>query len=156
VVRGFASVGLFPTCGFLVVVASLVCSGLHGVVLWDVWPVLPGICAWRLSGSLPGVSHHCLSILQIARCFSPGAPPRRHLRSCLLGYSSGLVACRCLAPACHAWLVEVSLCMTLSCKDFLLKKKRCRWYPTRLRRTHHRYSCQTRAGRGLFHITFTI
>jgi hypothetical protein len=65
--------------GFLVVVASLVCSGLHSVVLWDVWPVLLGICAWRLSGSLPGVSHHCLSILQIAWCFSPGAPPRRQL-----------------------------------------------------------------------------
>jgi hypothetical protein len=77
--RGFPSVGLFPTCGFLVVVASLVCSGLHGVVLWDVRPVLLGVCAWRLSGSLPGVSHHCLSILQIARCFSPGAPPRRQL-----------------------------------------------------------------------------
>jgi hypothetical protein len=73
VVRGFASVGLFPTCGFLVVVASLVCSGLHSVVLWDVWPVLLGICAWRLSSflQLPGVSHHCLSILQIARCL-PG------------------------------------------------------------------------------------
>jgi hypothetical protein len=51
----------------------------------------------------------------------PGASPR----ALLLGgsYSSGLVACRCLAPACHAWLVEVCLCMTLSCKDFLLKKK---------------------------------
>jgi hypothetical protein len=34
------------------------------------------------------------------------------------------VACRCLAPACHAWLVEVCLCMTLSCKDFPLPKKR--------------------------------
>jgi hypothetical protein len=79
VVRGFASVGLFPTCGFLIVVTSLVCSGLHSVVLWDVWPALLGICAWRLSGSLPGVSHHCLSILQVARCFSPGSPPRRQL-----------------------------------------------------------------------------
>jgi hypothetical protein len=60
-------------------VASLVCSGLPSVVLWDVWSVLLGICAWSLSGSLPGVSHHCLSIFQIARCFSPGAPPRRQL-----------------------------------------------------------------------------
>jgi hypothetical protein len=37
---------------------------------------------------------------------------------------TGLVTCRCLAPAYHAGLVEVCLCMTLSCKDFLLKKGR--------------------------------
>jgi hypothetical protein len=96
---------------------GVVCSGLHNVVLWDVWPVLLDICAWRLSSSLPGVSHHCLSILQIARCLS---------RALLLGgsYSSGLVTCRCLAPAYHAWLVEVCRCMTLSCKHFLLDKKK--------------------------------
>ncbi len=52
----------------------------------------------------------------------PGAFPR----ALLLGgsYSSGLVPCRCLAPAWHAWLVEVCLCMALSCKAFLLKKKK--------------------------------
>jgi hypothetical protein len=52
----------------------------------------------------------------------PGASPR----ALLLGgsYSSDLVTCRCLAPAYHAWLVEVCLCMTLSCKDFLLHKKK--------------------------------
>ena len=73
------------------------------------------------SVSAPGV---CLVPCQLCRtivCLSyklPCASPR----ALLLGgsYSSGLVACRCLAPACHAWLVEVCLCMTLSCKDFLL------------------------------------
>jgi hypothetical protein len=101
---------------------SLVCSGLHSVVLWDVWPVLLGICAWCLSGSLPGVSHHCLSILQIARCFSPWASPRPDAppRRQLLKWPCGLpVSC----PDVHAWLVEDCLCMTLSCKDFLLQKK---------------------------------
>jgi hypothetical protein len=37
--------------------------------------------------------------------------------------SSGLMACRCLATAHHAWLVEVCLCTVLSCKAFPLTKR---------------------------------
>jgi hypothetical protein len=33
------------------------------------------------------------------------------------------VTCRCLAPAYRALLVEICLCMTLSCKAFLLGRK---------------------------------
>jgi hypothetical protein len=77
VVCGFPSIGFFPECWFLVIVASLVCSGLHSVVPWDVWPVLLGGCVWHLSITPPGVSHHCLSVLHIARCLSRGAPPKR-------------------------------------------------------------------------------
>jgi hypothetical protein len=79
------------------------------------------------SGSAPGVRLVPCQVCRTIVCLSyklPGASPR----ALLLGgsYSSCLVACRCLAPACHAWLVEVCLCMTLSCKDFLLKKMKKR------------------------------
>jgi hypothetical protein len=45
----------------------------------------------------------------------------QHAHALLLGgsYSSGLVPRWCLAPARHAWLIKVCLCMALSGKAFL-------------------------------------
>jgi hypothetical protein len=91
------------------------------------------VSSFGTSGLFSSVSASgvCLLPCQVCRtivclsCKLPGTSPR----ALLLGgrYSSGLVTCRCLAPEYHAWLVEVRLCMTLSCKDVLLKKKKNSW-----------------------------
>jgi hypothetical protein len=75
------------------------------------------------SVSAPDVCRVPCQVCRTIVCLSyklPGASPR----ALPLGgsYSSGLVTCRCLAPAYPAWLVEVCLCMTLSCKAFSQKK----------------------------------
>jgi hypothetical protein len=87
VVRGFASVGLFPTSGFLVVVASLVCSGFgecrpvgrlacspRHLRLAFVW--FPARCVAPLSVYLT----NCPVLLPgRSSFFLPGAAPRKQL-----------------------------------------------------------------------------
>jgi hypothetical protein len=84
----------FPTRWLVVIIAVPVCPGLLTVALWASWPVLLSVCVWRSSSPPPYVSHPLPSDLHIARCLSLGAPPRRSLLT-------GLVTCRCLAPARH-------------------------------------------------------
>jgi hypothetical protein len=100
VFRGSFPSGFFSASWFLVlvIVAFHVCPGLPTVALWVSWPVLLRFCVGRSSSPPQCVSHPLLSVLHLARCASP--------RALLLGgsYSSGLVTCRCLAPARHVGL----------------------------------------------------
>ncbi len=84
------------------------------------WPVLLSVCGWHSSSTPPCVSHNLLSALHIARCLSRTCPTPRAL---LIGgsYSSRACDLRVSCPGVSHWLVEVSLCMALSCKAFLLK-----------------------------------
>jgi hypothetical protein len=77
VLRGSFPSSFFSTSWFLVIVTFPVCPGLPSVALWVSWPVLLSLCVRRSSDPPPYVSHPLLSDLHIARCLSPGAPPRR-------------------------------------------------------------------------------
>jgi hypothetical protein len=73
----FLSSGFFSASWFLVIVAFHVCPGLPTVALWVSWPALLRFCVGRSSSPPQCVSHPLLSVLHLARCLSPGAPPRR-------------------------------------------------------------------------------
>ncbi len=79
VFRGSFLSGFFSANWFLVlvIVAFHVCPGLPTVALWVSWPVLLRFCVGRSSSPPQCVSHPLLSVLHLARCLSPGAPPRR-------------------------------------------------------------------------------
>jgi hypothetical protein len=104
-----------------------------GAVVW-VAPFVPVSALWCVGGCLGFCFRRLLSgVLVPGRCLipcffgvawcSPAAAcpsyplPGASPRALLFGgsYSSGLVPCRCLAPACQAWLVEVCLCMAGLC-----------------------------------------
>jgi hypothetical protein len=96
VFRGSFPSAFFSTSWFLVILAFPVCPGLPTVALWVSWPVLLRFCVGRL------VLRNVCRTLSCLTCFLPGASPRALL---LRGsYSSGLVTCRCLAPARHVGL----------------------------------------------------
>ncbi len=76
VFRGSFPSGFFSSW-FLVIVAFPVCPGLPIVALWVSWPVLLRFCVGHSSSPPQCVSHPLLSDLHVARCLSPGAPPRR-------------------------------------------------------------------------------
>ncbi len=77
VFRGSFPPAFFSRSWFLVIVAFLVCPGLPTVALWVSWPVLLRFCVGRSSSPPQCVSHPLLSVLHLARCLPPGAPPRR-------------------------------------------------------------------------------
>ncbi len=77
VFRGSFPSGFLSASWFLVVVAFHVCPGLPTVALWVFWPVLLRFYVGRSSSPPQCVSHPLLSVLHLARCLSPGAPPRR-------------------------------------------------------------------------------
>ncbi len=77
VFRGSFLSGFFSASWFLVIVAFHVCPGLPTVALWVSWPVLLRFCVGRSSRPPQCVSPPLLSVLHLARCLSPGAPPRR-------------------------------------------------------------------------------
>jgi hypothetical protein len=76
VFRGSFPWGFFSASWFLVIGAFHVCPGLPTVALWVSWPVLLRFCVGRSSNPPQCVSHP-LSVLHLARCLSPDAPPRR-------------------------------------------------------------------------------
>ncbi len=112
--RGSFPSGFSSTSWFLVIVAFLACPGLPIVAPWVSWPVLLSICV-RRSSSPRNVCRTlcCLSYIL------PGASSRA-----LLQQVATQVALCPAGVGASRWFVEVCLCMALSCKAFLLHKKK--------------------------------